>query len=82
MSLMYLVCQTAFISLVRDSLRLLREILSANVSSDWDFKHIGIPKFVRAFENCPIKSVEDIVNFNEAHKGKAMPKRKLVFLWF
>ncbi|KAK3185859.1 hypothetical protein K4F52_005313 [Lecanicillium sp. MT-2017a] len=39
----------------------------------WDFKHICIPNFVAAFDDCPVKTVEDIVNFNEAHKDKAMP---------
>lgn len=50
--------------------------------SDWEFKHICIPRFVKAFENCPIKSVEDIVNFNEGNKEKAMPERKFTFFCF
>ncbi|KAJ6437212.1 amidase [Purpureocillium lavendulum] len=39
----------------------------------WDFKHMTVPKFIAAFDNCPVGSVEDIVAFNEANRDRAMP---------
>ncbi len=44
---------------------------------DWDFKHITMPRFIAAFDKCPMGSVEDIIKFNETNKDRAMPARKL-----
>ncbi|PWI69362.1 hypothetical protein PCL_01009 [Purpureocillium lilacinum] len=39
----------------------------------WDFKHITMPRFIAAFDKCPMGSVEDIIKFNETNKDRAMP---------
>ncbi|EQL01229.1 Amidase signature domain protein [Ophiocordyceps sinensis CO18] len=39
----------------------------------WDFKHITMPRFIQAFDECPMSSLEDIVEFNKANKARAMP---------
>ncbi|KAK6833337.1 hypothetical protein PG987_008031 [Apiospora arundinis] len=42
--------------------------------SFWDFKHIGLPEFIDAFNECPVTQLEDIVNFNDANRATAMPE--------
>ncbi|KAK8140053.1 amidase [Apiospora sp. TS-2023a] len=39
----------------------------------WEFKHIGLPKFIDAFEECPVRSLEDLILFNKEHAEQAMP---------
>ncbi|KAK7968843.1 amidase [Apiospora saccharicola] len=29
--------------------------------ADWEFKHIGLPEFIEAFEECPVRSLEDLI---------------------
>ncbi|KAK8035698.1 amidase, partial [Apiospora marii] len=41
--------------------------------ADWEFKHIGLLKFIEAFDDCPIKSLEDLIQFNKDHAEQAMP---------
>ncbi|KAK8054989.1 amidase [Apiospora rasikravindrae] len=42
----------------------------------WEFKHIGLPKFVEAFDKCPVTSLEDLIRFNKDHAEQAMPPRE------
>ncbi|KAL2277821.1 hypothetical protein FJTKL_15113 [Diaporthe vaccinii] len=40
----------------------------------WEFKNICIPRFLEAFDECPVRNLEDIVRFNQQNKDKAMPE--------
>ncbi|XWW97643.1 hypothetical protein V2A60_005628 [Cordyceps javanica] len=40
----------------------------------WEFNNICLPKFLEAFDDFPIRSVKDIVQFNQDHKEQAMPE--------
>ncbi|KAL9473477.1 hypothetical protein ACSS6W_007857 [Trichoderma asperelloides] len=42
-------------------------------SGFWEFKNVCIPRFVDSFDECPVRSVEDIVKFNRENSEKAMP---------
>lgn len=44
---------------------------------DWDFKNVCIPRFIRAFDECSVTSIADIVKFNKENSEKALPVRKL-----
>ncbi|KAF4451105.1 Amidase [Fusarium albosuccineum] len=39
----------------------------------WDFKNVCIPKFIKAFDECPVRCVADIVKFNRENSEKALP---------
>ncbi|EGR47116.1 amidase [Trichoderma reesei QM6a] len=39
----------------------------------WEFKNVGIRRFIDAFDECPVRSAEDIVKFNKENSDKAMP---------
>ncbi|KAK8087765.1 hypothetical protein PG997_002726 [Apiospora hydei] len=39
----------------------------------WEFKHIGLPKFIEEFDECPVTSLEGLVKFNKDHAEQAMP---------
>ncbi|KAL6790448.1 amidase signature domain-containing protein [Trichoderma sp. SZMC 28013] len=39
----------------------------------WEFKHVGILRFIESFDECPVSSAEDIVKFNKDNSEKAMP---------
>ncbi|KAK1243303.1 hypothetical protein MKX07_003931 [Trichoderma sp. CBMAI-0711] len=39
----------------------------------WEFKNVGIRRFIDAFDECPVRSAEDIVKFNRENRDKAMP---------
>ncbi|RFU80727.1 amidase [Trichoderma arundinaceum] len=41
--------------------------------SFWEFKNVGILKFIKSFDECPVSSAEDIVKFNKENSEKAMP---------
>jgi amidase len=54
--------------------RLLEGLFESNYASPvWDFKNLCIPRFLQAFDECPVKSLDDIVKFNEEHKDKCLP---------
>lgn len=40
----------------------------------WEFKNICIPRFLGAFDECPVRNLEDIVQFNQQNRDKAMPE--------
>lgn len=44
--------------------------------TDWECKHIGLPNFIDAFDECPITSLEDLIQFNKYHVEQAMPPRE------
>ncbi|KAF5009864.1 hypothetical protein FDECE_3937 [Fusarium decemcellulare] len=39
----------------------------------WDFKNVCIPKFIKSFDECPVRCVADIVKFNRENSEKALP---------
>ncbi|KAL6831996.1 amidase signature domain-containing protein [Trichoderma camerunense] len=39
----------------------------------WEFKNVGILRFIESFDECPVSSAEDIVKFNKDNSEKAMP---------
>ncbi|PON20573.1 hypothetical protein TGAM01_v210531 [Trichoderma gamsii] len=39
----------------------------------WEFKNVCMPRFIDSFDECPVKSVEDIVEFNRENSEKALP---------
>ncbi|KAL6412432.1 Amidase [Ilyonectria robusta] len=39
----------------------------------WDFKNVCIPEFIKAFEECPVSCVADIVRFNRENSENALP---------
>ncbi|KAH8647843.1 amidase signature domain-containing protein [Xylariales sp. PMI_506] len=39
----------------------------------WDFKNIGIPEFLQSFDQSPVQSLKDIIDYNENNKEKALP---------
>ncbi|KAL7941016.1 amidase signature domain-containing protein [Trichoderma barbatum] len=39
----------------------------------WEFKNVGILRFINSFDECPVSSAEDIVKFNKDNSSKAMP---------
>ncbi|ETS78057.1 hypothetical protein PFICI_10119 [Pestalotiopsis fici W106-1] len=39
-----------------------------------DFKNLGIPAFIEGFDDCPVSSLQDIVDFNLRNKSTAMPE--------
>ncbi|KAK3941448.1 Glutamyl-tRNA amidotransferase subunit A, mitochondrial [Diplogelasinospora grovesii] len=39
----------------------------------WDFRNICMPRFIQAFDECPVQSIEGIIRFNRENKDKAMP---------
>ncbi|KAL7930155.1 amidase signature domain-containing protein [Trichoderma chlorosporum] len=39
----------------------------------WEFKNVGILRFIDSFDECPVNSAEDIVKFNKDNSDKAMP---------
>ncbi|PTB63049.1 amidase [Trichoderma citrinoviride] len=39
----------------------------------WEFKNIGILRFINSFDERPVRSAEDIVKFNKENSDKAMP---------
>ncbi|KAH8689444.1 amidase signature domain-containing protein [Talaromyces proteolyticus] len=39
----------------------------------WDFKNVCIPRFIDAFDECPVRSVADIVRFNQKNSERALP---------
>ncbi|KAJ5643622.1 amidase signature enzyme [Penicillium longicatenatum] len=39
----------------------------------WDFKNVCIPGFIGLFDECSVKSVADIVNFNKENSEIALP---------
>ena len=41
----------------------------------WEFKNIGIPRFIESFNTCSVQNLQEIVDFNERNKEKAMPPR-------
>ncbi|TFB01466.1 hypothetical protein CCMA1212_006409 [Trichoderma ghanense] len=41
--------------------------------SFWEFKNVGILRFINSFDECPVRSAEDIVKFNKDNSDKAMP---------
>ncbi|KAH7141577.1 amidase signature domain-containing protein [Dactylonectria estremocensis] len=43
----------------------------------WDFKNVCIPEFIKAFDECPVRCVADIVEFNRENSEKALPAHKL-----
>lgn len=49
--------------------------LTAHLSV-WEFKNVGILRFIESFDECPVSSAEDIVKFNKDNSEKAMPPRK------
>ncbi|KAI1321373.1 amidase signature domain-containing protein [Xylariaceae sp. FL0255] len=40
----------------------------------WEFKNITIPQFINAFHHSPVRSLSDIIKFNERHRSEAMPE--------
>lgn len=43
----------------------------------WDFKNLCIPRFLDAFRDAPVQSLADIIKFNEDHREKCLPARRL-----
>ncbi|KAK3303460.1 amidase signature domain-containing protein [Chaetomium strumarium] len=39
----------------------------------WEFKNICIPRFLSAFDQSPVRTLADIVAFNDAHKDNCLP---------
>ncbi|KAK3682983.1 amidase signature domain-containing protein [Podospora appendiculata] len=39
----------------------------------WDFKNICTPRFLNAFDESPVRSLQDIVDFNEKNSDKCLP---------
>ncbi|KAL2194061.1 amidase signature domain-containing protein [Corynascus similis CBS 632.67] len=39
----------------------------------WEFKNICIPRFLDAFDECRVRSLADIVEFNKENKDKCLP---------
>ncbi|KAH6971403.1 amidase signature domain-containing protein [Ilyonectria sp. MPI-CAGE-AT-0026] len=39
----------------------------------WDFKNVCIPEFIKAFDECPVSCVADIVKFNRENSENALP---------
>ncbi|KAJ5165463.1 Amidase [Penicillium coprophilum] len=39
----------------------------------WDFRNLCIPQFICCFDECPVTSVADIVEFNRKNSEKALP---------
>ncbi|KAK8126904.1 Amidase signature domain protein [Apiospora kogelbergensis] len=39
----------------------------------WEFKHIGLPNFIDAFDECLVTSLEDLIQLNKDHAETAMP---------
>ncbi|KAL7784150.1 amidase signature domain-containing protein [Trichoderma ceciliae] len=39
----------------------------------WEFKNVGILRFIESFDECPVSNAEDIVKFNKENSEKAMP---------
>ncbi|KAI0129715.1 amidase signature domain-containing protein [Xylariales sp. AK1849] len=40
----------------------------------WEFKNLGIPKFIKGLTESPVSSLQEIIEFNEKHKDKALPE--------
>ncbi|OTB04265.1 hypothetical protein M426DRAFT_11887 [Hypoxylon sp. CI-4A] len=59
---------------VRAALYALKPTIGIQDTIDWDFKNIGIPEFIKGFDECPVQSLEDIIKFNEEHSSAAMPE--------
>lgn len=36
-----------------------------------------MPRFIDQFDSCPVRTVEDVAEFNKEHKDKAMPAREI-----
>lgn len=49
---------------------------------DWDFKNVCIPKFIQSFDECPVRSVADIVRYNKENHETALPARTSLILSF
>ena len=43
----------------------------------YEFGKQNIPNFLKEFDDTSIKSLDDIIAFNEKHKVFAMPERRL-----
>jgi amidase len=41
----------------------------------WEFKNVCIPRFLASFDECPVRSLADIVQFNEDNRDKCLPPR-------
>ncbi|KAH6603923.1 hypothetical protein Trco_007369 [Trichoderma cornu-damae] len=39
----------------------------------WEFRNVGIIRFIESFDQCPVRNAEDIVKFNKENSDKAMP---------
>ncbi|KAL7805666.1 amidase signature domain-containing protein [Trichoderma aethiopicum] len=40
----------------------------------WEFRHVGVRRFIDSFDECPVRSTEDIVKFNRENSDRAMPE--------
>ncbi|KAI1846389.1 hypothetical protein JX266_007594 [Neoarthrinium moseri] len=40
----------------------------------WEFKNVGLPEFIKSLAESPVRSLEEIIDFNETHKDKALPQ--------
>lgn len=52
---------------------------SNSSNTDWEFKHICIPRFIESFEEVSVHTLEDIVKFNTANNEKCLPEREFLF---
>lgn len=43
----------------------------------WDFKNICIPRFIRGFDHAPVKTLQDIIDFNSAYAARCLPSRNV-----
>ena len=44
----------------------------------YEFAHEELPKYINSLIKSPVKALEDIIKFNEAHSELTMPPRKFV----
>jgi hypothetical protein len=59
---------------------MLRHILYSSRSklthAVWEFSHEEMPKFLDSFSEVRVKSLDEMIKWNEEHKSFAMPERK------
>jgi hypothetical protein len=45
----------------------------------WEFKNLEVPSFLKGFDNSELRTIDDIVRYNENNKDVALTKRKSAF---
>jgi hypothetical protein len=50
----------------------------ADVTVVWEFKHLGVPEFIRGLAQSKVHSLQDIIGFNKQHKDITLPESELL----